>query len=134
MATTEELLQLILSRLDKMDSRFDTVEERLQTIETDNEQHLAITKKLSEGVDYLTVKVESELMNKVGALFDAREVSLDSDKRLEQKMDILASTVDNLRIEMLKGFEDIKEDRRSITELLGEHSVEIKTLARKVPQ
>lgn len=110
-----KLLQTVISRMDSFEEgvnkRFDDVEKGQQELRQDAQELRQGQQELRQGlsklenrVDKLEIRLENEVIGKINALFDEREVQKDINqqmfntlRRIEAKIDVLQMETAHIR-------------------------------------
>lgn len=137
----------VTSRLDRLEGRFDNLENRFDKLEGRFDNLENRFDKLEGRFDNLENRFDKleDKSNRLENRFDKLEVEIDIIKiqqqentqilrALEHKAEVHKAEMDNLHHQLAKiegTVNEIKENKASINELLGEHDIAIKTLKRR---
>lgn len=88
----EEGQQRLESRMDKIEGRMDKIEGRMDKLEEGQQ-------RLEGRMDKLESKIETEITDKIRALYDFREVQADINNRIITTLDRIEAKVDVLQME-----------------------------------
>ena len=113
----EETLKLILEKLssldhgqkelvtkvDSLENRFDSLENKVDSLEN---RFDSLENKM-DSLETIQLRMENKMDEKFGALFDAREVSLDTNKRIFNKLDTIQKDLSNIGKVTIKNTADI---------------------------
>lgn len=91
-----KLLQTVISRMDSFEEnahkRFDDIEKGQQESRQDQD-------RLESKVDKLEIRMENEVIERVGVLFDAREVQNDINQQILNTLQRVEAKIDVLQME-----------------------------------
>ncbi|UZQ82730.1 hypothetical protein [Thermoanaerobacter sp. RKWS2] len=90
------------NKFDEFAKRFDTVEERIAGVEEK-------IKVVEEEVKKLGIKIDTEITDKIRALFDDRQLLHEKIDEIDKKIDMLQLGVNNLTVKTLYHDNRIKE-------------------------
>jgi len=97
------------NKFDEFAKRFDAVEERISGVEgkiTGIEEKIKV---VEEEVKKLGIKIDTEITDKVRALFDDRQLLHEKIDEIDEKIDMLQLDVNNLTVKTLYHDNRIKE-------------------------
>lgn len=87
MLPLEELLKQILEGQKNIETRLDNIDDSIKEVKGD-------VVELKQSL----VRIEQEIGGKVSALFDAREVQIDSNKRMNDTLNRIEATVEKIAL------------------------------------
>lgn len=116
----------VTSKFDKLEGRFDNLENRFDNLENRFDNLENRFDNLEGRFDNLEIQVD--------IIKTQQQENNQILRALEHKAEVHKAEMDNLKHQLAKiegTVNDIKENQKSIYELLGEHEVAIRTLRRK---
>ncbi|MGB9859717.1 MAG: hypothetical protein ACPLQP_07295 [Moorellaceae bacterium] len=87
------------TRLDNMEDRLDNMGARLGNVEQSQQAMQRDIKELQEGQRRIETRMENEVIQKIGALFDARSVQEDINARIFSTLERIEAKIDVLQME-----------------------------------
>lgn len=106
----EETLKLILEKLSSLDNKVDSLDNRFDSLESkvdSLENRFDSLENKVDSLETIQLRMENKMDEKLGALFDAREVSLDTNKRIFNKLDTIQKDLSNIGKVTIKNTADI---------------------------
>ncbi|MGL5677619.1 MAG: hypothetical protein ACRDDX_14515 [Cellulosilyticaceae bacterium] len=87
----KQQLTNVETRVENIETRVENIETRLENVEKDVKE-----------VKHMQIKMEQRLGDKIEALFDAREVQMDTEKQVVQHLECVETKVDRLELRVLR--------------------------------
>lgn len=116
----EKMMEKVITKVDSLDTRMGSLEVKMDSLETRMGSLETKVDSLEAKVDSLEVKVDS---------LDAKVDALDT--KVEHYGQIQQDDVHGLLQVMDKKLTNLSEDMKSLAEVIGDHEIRIRTLARR---